>query len=70
MTRKRFFKLRQALITELHIKSKKEGYDVEKLRRSALCTNRMPKPDLEKCGGSYEKAWEMLKPLRDALNFQ
>ena len=70
MTKKRFFKLRQALVTELYIKSKKEGYDAEKLRKAALCTNRMPQPILKNCGGSYDGAWEMLKPLRKALKFQ
>lgn len=70
MTKKRFFKLRQALVTELHKQAKARGDNPEQLHKGAKSINRMPQPDLAKCGGSYATAWEQLKPLRDALNFQ
>ena len=67
MTRKRFFKLRQSLVTKLYIKNKEDGYDAESLHKMALNINRMPQPILEKCGGSYSKAWEHLKLLVEVI---
>lgn len=70
MTRKRFFKLRQALMTKVMADSKSKGIDVK-----GYWLYKMPTPNWgtvipygEHAGKklvSYEQAWEVLKPLRD-----
>lgn len=70
MTRKRFFKLRRALLTELYIQAKNEKLVDEKtLRKAALTINKQLRPDLNKCNGSYDGAWDKLRPIRYTTNF-
>ena len=72
MTKKRFFKLRQALMAKVIQNGKAEGVEC-----NGYWLNRMPQPkfgatiEMGKYAGqkltSYEQAWETLKPLRDAF---
>lgn len=73
MTKKRFFKLRQALITKVIQNAKAEG----NANANGHYLYRMQRPNFGVviAGGEYEgevltsykQAWECFKPLRDAL---
>ena len=73
MTKKRFFKLRQALMTKVIQNAKAQG----NTNANGYYLYRMQRPNFGVVitGGEYEgevltsykQAWEGLKPLRDAL---
>lgn len=65
MTKKRFYKLRNALITKMMLKEKKYGrpYNFKNIN------NIQPLDFKAGYFSSYQEAWETLKPLRDALQF-
>ena len=70
MTKKRFFKLRQALVTKVVVDAKRNG-----VKADGKSLYKMPTPKfgteitIGKYAGqkltSYEQAWETLRPLRD-----